>query len=210
MAAKSNVLPFRRRLAVAISGSPLGQIVLQPRLAMTAAMAFFSIALTMNLTGVRLQDLRVSELRTGSLKRNFYQANARAAQYYAGLRVVYELESRVRDLQGMTEDEAPAGVQSAPNTLQPDRQGPGARPGIRPGAKQPAPNSGTSRREEIGERRQLVASHGGSRSDGKFNHTQLMAISQRCIADPKDKYRDSDFARMTASDGTTYLEGALA
>ena len=41
-----------RRVAAAFRASGLGQIMLQPRLAMTAAMAFFSIALTMNLTGI--------------------------------------------------------------------------------------------------------------------------------------------------------------
>ena len=39
-----------------------GHTMLQPRLAMTAAMAFFSIALTMNLTGVRLSQLHASDL----------------------------------------------------------------------------------------------------------------------------------------------------
>src|ERR1700689_2685444 len=36
---------------------------LQPRLVMTAAMAFFSIALTLNLAGVRLTALRMADLR---------------------------------------------------------------------------------------------------------------------------------------------------
>src|ERR1039457_1082978 len=61
----------------------------QPRLAMTAAMAFFSIALTMNLTGVHLQDLRASDLKPSSLKRDFTNANASVKRYYEGLRVVY-------------------------------------------------------------------------------------------------------------------------
>ena len=34
----------------------------EPRLLMTAAMAFFSIALTLNLTGVRLTDLRLCRI----------------------------------------------------------------------------------------------------------------------------------------------------
>ena len=39
----------------------------EPRLMMTAAMAFFSIALTLNLTGVRLTDLRLSNLRPSAM-----------------------------------------------------------------------------------------------------------------------------------------------
>jgi hypothetical protein len=40
----------------------------EPRLMMTAAMAFFSIALTLNLTGVRLSDLRISNLRPTAIR----------------------------------------------------------------------------------------------------------------------------------------------
>ena len=35
----------------------------EPRLLMTAAMAFFSIALTLNLTGIRLSAVRLADLR---------------------------------------------------------------------------------------------------------------------------------------------------
>ncbi len=40
----------------------------EPRLLMTAAMAFFSIALTLNLTGVRLTDLRLVNLRPTAVR----------------------------------------------------------------------------------------------------------------------------------------------
>ena len=40
----------------------------EPRLLMTAAMAFFSIALTLNLTGVRITKLRLSDLRPTSVR----------------------------------------------------------------------------------------------------------------------------------------------
>jgi len=175
--AARNILPFRRSFSFAVRASSLGQIMLQPRLAMTAAMAFFSIVLTMNLTGVRVQDLHASDLRPSSLKRDFYSANARAVQYYEGLRVVYELESRVHDLQGNDLQngagvEAPSsdGTQAAPppssspSPAQPAGQAPAGQPGQkatpRSGRdhKQPAPNPGTSRREELNQSRRLVAS----------------------------------------------------
>ncbi len=178
--AYSNVVPFRVRAAAAIRASAFGQIMLQPRLAMTAAMAFFSIALTLNLTGVRVQDLRLSDLKPSSLKRGFYSANARVVQYYEGLRVVYELESRVHDLQGATDNDATSGSQQ-PAAPQPDRQTPsadpdkdGKKPAAQPQQKQrsggpggsgpvtgpalrPAPNSGTSRRESLNRNFRLVA-----------------------------------------------------
>jgi hypothetical protein len=158
-AAQGKVLPFRVRAAAAVRASSLGQLMLQPRLAMTAAMAFLSIALTLDLTGVRLQDMRASDLRPSSLKRDFYSANAQVVQYYEGLRVVYELESRVHDLQSATDNDAtggavpansPSSPASSPNQPAsqpaPAKQTPGAQPQQRP-APRPSPNSGTSRRE---------------------------------------------------------------
>ena len=142
------VVPFRVR------ASSFAQIMLQPRLAMTAAMAFLSIALTLSLTGVRLQDLRARDLRPASLKRDFYLADARVVQYYEGLRVVYELESRVHDLQSASDNDAAAGTQTTPAPVgQPSPAGPPPAaqpiPRQRPPASRPAPPSGTSRREEI-------------------------------------------------------------
>ncbi len=70
----------------------------EPRLAMTAAMAFFSIALTLSLSGVRLNELHASDLKAANLKRTYYEANAQAIRFYDSLRVVRVLESRVEDL----------------------------------------------------------------------------------------------------------------
>ena len=89
-ASYSNVVPFRVRATATLRNSSLGQIALQPRFAMTAAMAFFSIALTMNLTGVHPLSLHVSDLRPSAVKRNLADADARVVRYYEGLRVVYE------------------------------------------------------------------------------------------------------------------------
>ena len=100
------ILPFRSRVPVALR--PALNTILQTRFAMTAAMAFFSVALTLNLTGVRLSDLHARDLRPASLRRSFYEANAHVARYYENLRVVYELESRVRDLQRSGDTESPA------------------------------------------------------------------------------------------------------
>ncbi len=90
----TKVLPFRTRIGNGFRS--IGQTMLQPRLAMTAAMAFFSIALTLNLTGIRLTDLRASDFRPSSIMRSASQAKTRVVQYTDNLRVVYELESRVR------------------------------------------------------------------------------------------------------------------
>jgi hypothetical protein len=158
-AAQRNVLPFRVRAATAVRRNSVTQLILQPRLAMTAAMAFLSIALTLDLTGVRLQDLRASDLKPSSLKRDFYSANAHVVQYYEGLRVVYELESRVHDLQSATESDAASAPSASPSSPgQPASQPAPANqgPGLQPKQQKPAPNSGTSRRNDI-RRTQLAA-----------------------------------------------------
>lgn len=84
----------------------------EPRMMMTAAMAFFSIALTLNMAGVRLtslrgQDLRPSALRS-NLERQFYTARAPVVRYYENLRVVYEVESRMRELRRTNESDEPS------------------------------------------------------------------------------------------------------
>lgn len=93
--ARSNVLAFRSRLPKA----PLfSRGYFEPRLAMTAAMAFFSVALTLNLAGVHLGQVQAADLKLLNLKKNYYEATARAVRYYDNLRVVRVLESRVDDL----------------------------------------------------------------------------------------------------------------
>jgi hypothetical protein len=155
--ATAHVLPFRTRLTQGFRS--LGQTMLQPRLAMTAAMAFFSIALTLNLTGVRLTDLRASDFKPSSLMRSAYEAKAKVVRYSDNLRVVYELESRVRDLQRSSDDDGSNGsttTQSNPNdpaaNPKPDGSQQPDNPNQKPGSpkrdqKQAKPNPGSSRRE---------------------------------------------------------------
>jgi hypothetical protein len=159
----TNVIPFRNRVAATFSLRSIGHTLLQPRLAMTAAMAFFSIALTLNLTGVRLSDLRASDLKPSNLKHSFYEANAHVVRYYDNLRVVYELESRVHDLQRASDDDTPIGTSTTPRS---DPDGTSAKPAPKPATDAPAqqpdakpddkkqdrpkPSPGTSRRENLG------------------------------------------------------------
>ena len=76
----------------------------QPSLLMTAAMAFFSIALTLNLAGVRLTSLQLADLRPRAVRsymeRQLTMASVPIVRYYDHLRFVYEVESRVRELRG--------------------------------------------------------------------------------------------------------------
>jgi hypothetical protein len=81
----------------------------EPRLMMTAAMAFFSIALTLNLTGVKITSLRLSDLRPTAVRsfmeRRLTMASTPIIRYYDHLRFVYEVQSRMRELRRTTESE---------------------------------------------------------------------------------------------------------
>jgi hypothetical protein len=106
IAAGASVLPM-----------PVRRMVWDTRLMMTAAMAFFSIALTLNLAGVRITDLRLSQLTPASLENNltrqFYGAKSQVVRYYDNLRFVYEVESKMRELR-RDEETAPPPSQPKP------------------------------------------------------------------------------------------------
>jgi hypothetical protein len=92
---------------------PVLRPALQPRFAMSFAMAFFSISIVLNLAGVDIRGLHYSDLTPAALKdtavRTYYETEARVVRYYENLRFVYEIESRVRELK---------------NTALPDEQAP--------------------------------------------------------------------------------------
>jgi hypothetical protein len=81
----------------------------EPRLLMTAAMAFFSIALTLSMTGVRISSFKMADLRPASvrsqLEKRLMTASTPIIRYYDHLRFVYEVESRMRELRRSTENE---------------------------------------------------------------------------------------------------------
>jgi hypothetical protein len=102
-------LPVLTTGVPAVEGQPwLGRSVAilqrhgaESRVLMTLAMAFFSIAFTLNLTGVHLKQLRFSDLSpsalASSLSRQYYTTSAQVVRYYENLRFVYEVESRVNE-----------------------------------------------------------------------------------------------------------------
>jgi hypothetical protein len=81
----------------------------EPRLLMTAAMAFFSISLTLYLTGFRFGNVRMSDLRPTAVRsfmeRRLMMASTPIIRYYDHLRFVYEVESRMRELRRATQGE---------------------------------------------------------------------------------------------------------
>ena len=105
----------------------------EPRLMMTVAMAFFSIALTLNLTGVKITKFHLADLKPSSVRaymeRRFTMASTPIIRYYDHLRLVYEVQTRMREFRGSGEgdnrDQAPANRQQAPGE---SKQTPGQAP----------------------------------------------------------------------------------
>jgi hypothetical protein len=80
----------------------------QPRLAMSFAMAFFSLSISLSLSGVRLADLRRVDLRPTAIRRSYYETSGKVVKYYENIRFVYEIESRVREFKRVTSPAEPA------------------------------------------------------------------------------------------------------
>ena len=211
----TNVLPFRRRVTAKFNLRTITHTMMQPRLAMTAAMAFFSIALTLNLTGVHLNELKASDLTPSNLKRSFYQADASVVRYYDNLRVVYELESRVRDLKRSNEGDEPGiapstgGSDTNSNTNSKDGSDKSRPAGTEPGANQPGANqpskdeqrkqtpksgSGTSQRRSPLDQEFKLAAWNGRQSFGlpSSNTALLQAIRAPRTNKSKERSQEGD------------------
>lgn len=127
LAAEGNVLPLPQNVIPAWQKPGFIGFVrrfAEPRLMMTVAMAFFSIALTLNMTGVRLTTMRLSDLRPTAVRsfmeRQLTMASVPIIRYYDHLRFVYEVESKMRELRGTTTEGETNGNQ---NNAQPAAPG---------------------------------------------------------------------------------------
>lgn len=81
---------------------PIAAMVKQPRFAMSFGMAFFSLSISLSLAGVKLSDVRHADLRPSAIRRNYYETKGRVVKYYENIRVVYEMESRLREFKRAT------------------------------------------------------------------------------------------------------------
>lgn len=119
----------------------LRRTLFEPRMALVASMAFFSITLTLNLMGVRLRSLQLADFTPTGMRRavtrQYVQADSRVVRYYQNLRFVYEVEARVQELKRATQAAPPAA--SAPNTEK-TAPGRGHSQSSEPGASLPIEN----------------------------------------------------------------------
>lgn len=68
------------------------------RFAMSAAMAFFSVTMVIGMTDVKVADIKKVDLTPHGIRKTYTESQARVVRYYDNIRLVYEIESRVRDL----------------------------------------------------------------------------------------------------------------
>lgn len=96
----------------------------EPRLLMTMAMAFFSIALTLNLVGFKFAEVHLADLRPSAVRslvtRRIVTVSIPIIRYYDHLRFLYQVESSIRQV---LPDEAPS--ETAPKSAAPISAAPG-------------------------------------------------------------------------------------
>ena len=122
--------------------APIFAPVATPRFAMSFGMAFFSITMLLGIAGFHMSDLRRLDFSSKGITRAYYATQARVVRYYENMRLVYEIESRVRDLksaatpenntQPSQQQEAPANNPKNPSSSAPKSGVPGAPNSRRP------------------------------------------------------------------------------
>jgi len=99
--------------------------VVTPRFAMSFGMAFFSITMLLSIAGFHVADLRHVDLSAKGITKAYYSTQARVVRYYENIRLVYEIETRVRDLRRVAtpqnKQEEPTQQKNQPNDYQQDK-----------------------------------------------------------------------------------------
>jgi hypothetical protein len=109
----------RVRDAVTQGFRPVWTTVMQPRFAMSFGMAFFSITMLLSIAGFHVADLRNMDLSAKGITRAYYSTETRIVRYYENIRLVYEIETRVRELR-RTDTQQNGPEQTAPQNNQPN------------------------------------------------------------------------------------------
>lgn len=111
------------------------QPLLQPKLAMGMAMTVLSFAMLQRCTGIQVQHIQAADLSPvriwDSVEDRVIRTRDRAVKYYENIRLVYEIESRLRDMEAQPQASSqPArrqGGTGANPTNRPDESSEGAR-----------------------------------------------------------------------------------
>jgi hypothetical protein len=99
--------PYERQGLLSRLASKWLQPVLQPRLAMGMAMTVLSFAMLERCTGVKVQNIQAADLSPvrvwGGVEDRAVRLKDRMVKSYENLRVVYEIETRLKDLEQQQE-----------------------------------------------------------------------------------------------------------
>ena len=155
---------------------PAFSTVMQPRFAMTAAMAFFSISMLLNIAGLRLKDLRYLDLRPSAITTTasvgYHETTAKVVKYYENIRLVYELESRMKALKDAS------GESNEDNSGRSPKQQRKQRPDDNSSREQQQNKNQNEERQYVSDRRQII--------------TAMLRIGEGFVAPVKaDPRRDS-------------------
>ena len=89
-----------------------------PRFALSMSTGVLALLLALNLFGVSLRDIRAADLSPSNMyraaNRKAYQTYAWGVRYVNDLRVVYEIRSRLEEMQPEATEPAPAPAKTAP------------------------------------------------------------------------------------------------
>ncbi len=96
--------------------APVFAPVATPRFAMSFGMAFFSITMLLSIAGLHISDLRRIDLSSKGISKAYASTQARVIRYYDNIRLVYEIESRVRDLRRVATPEKQEEPAAAPKS----------------------------------------------------------------------------------------------
>ncbi len=113
--------PWERQGLLSRLASKWMQPVLQPRLVMGMAMTVLSFAMLERCTGVKVQNIQAADLNPvriwGGVEDRAVRLKDRVVKSYENLRVVYEIETRLKDLeQQQTYEDQPQRRQSSGST----------------------------------------------------------------------------------------------
>jgi len=87
----------RARAWLDSAASPVWGVVRQPRFAMSFAMVFFAGSLGLSMLGLKPTDLQQVSLRPSAIRHAYHTTQGRVVKYYENIRLVYEVESRLRE-----------------------------------------------------------------------------------------------------------------
>ena len=108
--------PFERQTLWSRFSQKWLQPVLQPKFVMGAAMILLSFTMLERCTGTRVERVQSADLNPihiwGGMEDKVVRTKDRMLKYYENLRVVYEVEARLRDLQRQEDDRDKAAAKS--------------------------------------------------------------------------------------------------